>query len=268
MNVPRIVVVGAGFAGLLATKRLALRLGSSADVLLINQADYFLFSPRLIDVLQDRSENLPFRSDLGELAKRHGFRFLQATVGEIDRTAKTLVCTQPDGTVETISFDIVVVSPGATTNYYNTPGAKEFTIDLKTFDSVLKIRERVVQIFERALAATTDEEKRRLLCFSVIGGGASGVEAMFALKTHVEKYLAAQTPELKKFLSFILVQAAPQLLMGFPDAIVDGAISQLHRQGVSLFVSEPVVRVTETGFETVHGRMVPSGLILWCAGLF
>lgn len=267
MRTPQIVIVGAGFAGLLSAKRLSMRLGKSAKVVLLNTSDEFLFAPRLVDVLQERFERLPFRSDLAKLASRYGFRFLKATVTGIDRTEQKITYIANDGAVDEMSYDVVVVCPGATTCYYNTPGAKEFAIDLKTFESILQIRTRIVATFKRATAATNDAERRRLLSFSVVGAGASGVEAIFALKLHTEKYAATHAPELKKFLSFVLVQAAPQVLVGFPDAMVDGAIAQLHRQGISLFLNEPVTRVLSDGFETMHGRQVPSGLVLWCAGL-
>lgn len=267
MKTPRVVIVGAGFSGVLSAKRLAQRLGKGAEIVLFNMTEDFLFSPRLVDVLQDRFERLPFRSDLSKLAKRYKFRFIKANVTKIDRAARRLEYVTDDGSDEEMSYDVVVVSPGATTNYFNTPGAKENAIDLKTFDSILKIRSRIVALFERATAATNDAERRRLLSFSVVGGGASGVEAIFALKLHTEKYAATHAPELKKFLSFSIVQAAPQLLVGFPDSMVDGAIAQIHRQSISLFVNEPVTRVTLDGFETMHGRQIPSGLVLWCAGL-
>lgn len=265
---PRIVIVGAGFSGLLSAKLLARRLHSRADIILMDAKDSFIFSPRLIDILQDRFTHIPYRSDLAGLARRYGYAFVQGCVKKIDRNTRTLsYVSSATRKTETLTYDYLVVSPGATTNFYGIPGAEEYTFDIKNFDSIVRIRERVKSLFEKASRARTAGEKRKLLSFASVGAGATGVEALFAIKINAERYADAHAPELKQHLSFLLIQAAPQILPGFPDALVDGTIAQIHRSGMSLLIGEPVMRVNADDVETIHGRIVPSGLVLWCGGV-
>ncbi len=263
----RILVVGAGFAGVLAARRMAKTLRSQAKVTLINAKDHFLFAPRLIDLLEDPDTKVPYRADLASIAKRDGFTFLQATVTSVKRDRRIVTIKDGDGKEKDLPYDHAVICPGARTNYYHIDGAEENSFDLKDLDSIKKIHARVQELITDSKATKSDTTCRSMLTFVVVGGGASGIEAAFALKNYCEKLIEESAPECQKFLSFVVAQAAPQLLPGFPDSVVDGAVSEITRHGVSVMIGEPVTKVENGSLTTARGGMLPAGLILWCAGL-
>jgi len=262
----QIIIVGAGFSGVIAARQLSRRLQGTADVILVSSRDHFLFAPRLIDLLEDPNTKVPYEADLAAIAKRDGFTFLQATVLSVKRDRRIITVLRA-GKEGDLKYDYAIICPGARIRYYGIEGAEKNTIGLKDLDCVEEIHKKVNELVLELRAKKSDTTCRSIFTFVVVGGGASGIEATFALKRYCEKLIETTAPECHKFLSFVLVQAAPQLLPGFPDSIVDGAASEITRQGVSVMLGEPVIHVEKNSLTTARGGIVPAGLIIWCAGL-
>jgi NADH:quinone reductase (non-electrogenic) len=265
----RIVIVGAGFVGLPAACRIKSTLRDSADVILVDQKDHFLFAPRLIDALAGDVEQDQIKTDLPLIADRFDFRFIQARVDTVDRKKQRVFYTLPasGGTTSSLSYDYLVLCEGAKTSYFNIPGSEEFTRSLKSLNDVYAIHARVHGLVERARHLTTPEQKSETLSFVVVGGGASGVETLMALKRYAERHCEEHAPRLKRFLSFSLMEAGPQILNGFPLNIVHGAMKEMERQNITLNIGEAVSCVENTCVTIAEKKRMPAGLTIWAAGI-
>lgn len=257
----RLVIVGAGFVGLPAARYLKARLGDAADVLLLDSKDHFLFAPRLIDALAGDVREEQIKIDLALVADRSDFRFLQAAVERVDRHDRVVIANG-----RRIPYDVLVLSQGARTCYFDIPGSEENTVCLKRLEDVYRIHARAHEFVLRAKRTTNIEEKRKLLSFVVVGGGASGVESIFALERYLSWHCDRHAPRLRKYLSFTLLDAGPQILNGFPPRVVDGVMKELARKGIFVRVGDAVSCVENTCVVVTKERM-PAALTIWAAGI-
>jgi len=264
----KIVIVGAGFVGLPAARRLKKSLGDSANITLIDEKDHFLFTPRLIDALAGDVKEPLIKTDLKLIADANDFTFLRAHVDAIDRKARRVLLQKSSrGTPTSIPYDILVLSEGARVCYFGIPGSEQHTFCLKRLNDVYGIHQRVHTLVKEALAASTNSQKTALLSFAVIGGGASGVESLIALKKYVGRHCDAHAPTLRRFLSFSLMEAGPQILNGFPTPIVHGTMDVLRRMGISVSIGEAVSCVEATCVTIGKRPPKPTALTIWAAGI-
>lgn len=262
----RIVIVGGGFAGLLTARRLAESQSNRVEITLISATDRFVFAPRLIDALslhEDMTEK--YTASLPDLAKRFGFTFAPGLVSHIDRNGRTVSVATPDAIVP-YPYDLLVLAQGAMTAYYNIPGAEEYTLPLKSWDDITKIHARIQECITRASQATTDDERRAALAFVFVGGGPSGIESAFSVKEYVEGSLKGQ-PTLLPFVSWTLIQGAPQILSGFPPNMAKGAMDELTAHGFKVHVGMSVAAVEREAVRLTNEERIPSSLTLWTAGV-
>lgn len=265
---PHIVIIGAGFVGLSTARRLR-KLLPSATVTLIDQKDHFLFTPRLIDALEHPDyPRASLRADLRPIAKRDGFTFIQGHVDSINRDNKTIFYTTPSSNQreESITYDIIALCQGAQPCYYGIPGVAQNSFALKREEDVHHIHDEVKKRLDIATQNPSDEERRHLLSFVVVGAGPSGVEAVCALKTMVERLCDTSYTDLKPLLSWTLVQAGPQILPGFPTSLVTKTTELLERQGILVRTGATVSGMNQRELQTALGSL-PIGLVIWTAGI-
>ncbi len=265
----RVVIVGAGFAGTLSARLLRKKLSQDIDIVLLDPKDDFLFTPRLIDLLEDPAfSRAHVEKNLHELARRDGFIFLQGRATHIHRDTKTITYepTSSSKKVLTLSYDALVLSQGAHPSFYHIPGAEAHTLPLKTEEDVRHIHGRVQDLLRQADRVATREDKQSLLRFLVVGGGATGIEALCALKVMVERACQKEFAPLLPLLSWGLIQAGPQILPGFPIPIVEKTIKELEQQGIALSMGEAVTEVYADGLKTTT-QTLSASLIVWCAGI-
>jgi NADH dehydrogenase len=172
----------------------------------------------------------------------------------------------PDGSSSSLEYDWLVMSPGSKVAYYGIPGADANAFPLKTLDDVTRIHEALKTVVNEARTATPEVAKH-LLRFVIVGGGPSGIESLFALKRYVSHELLADNPRLRGLLQFTLVDAGKQILNGFKDRIVTGAVKALERQGVEIVTGDPATSVEPHALVLKSGRRLEAGLIVWAAGV-
>ncbi len=259
------MIAGGGFVGLRVARLLAKRLSGSSCVILIDRQEQFVFSPWLIDGLAGEMEPSEYSDAYEAAAKRGCFTFVRAEVKSVDRNAKVVDVTKMDGAHEAIGYDLLVVCPGAKPAYYGIQGAELATQPLKTLEHIEQLHTKLRALVHQARTATT-EERKKLLHFLVVGGGPSGIEALFAMKQYLERHICCDAPALIKELRFTLIEGMPSLLNGFRPSISDGARRELERQGVTV-KTEMLAKSMDHGLITTEGETLSGGLILWCAGV-
>ncbi len=260
-GLPKVVIVGAGFAGLSAARRLA---RARADVLILDRNNYHTFSPLLYQVaaaeLEPEDIIYPVRSTLR--GKKH-LRLLMDEVTGVDsenRLVKTLNHAFP--------YDYLVLSLGSKSSYFGVEGASENTLQLKTLEDAIAIRNHILYRFERALCETDPEKRKRMLTFAVIGGGPTGVEFTGALAELIRGPLSRDYPALDfKEVRLLLLEASDHLLPGLPEPLQLYAKDRLQKMGVDVRMGAMVTRITPGSVFLRGGTVIQLETVIWTAGV-
>ncbi|GAB2274833.1 External alternative NAD(P)H-ubiquinone oxidoreductase B2, mitochondrial [Dionaea muscipula] len=281
-SVPRkkVVVLGTGWAGTSFLKNLN---SSSYEVQVVSPRNYFAFTPLLPSVtcgtVEARSIVEPIRNIVKKKPSKVQFR--EAECYKVDPVNKKVYCKssqQLDGHGHgqeefSVDYDYLVVAMGARANTFNTPGVVENCHFLKEIEDAQRIRRTVIDCFERAnLPNMTDEQRRQILHFVVVGGGPTGVEFAAELHDFVKQDLSDLYPSLDGLASITLLEAADHILNMFDKRITDFAEDKFKRDGIDLKTGSMVTKVTEKEIftkERATGEMksTPYGMVVWSTGI-
>jgi len=257
---PRVITIGAGFAGLTVAKQLA---KASVDITLIDRENHHLFQPLLYQVatagLSPADIAWPIR---GLVRHQRNTRVLLGEVTGVDRVCKHVILENYN-----IAYDVLVLATGATHSYFGNDSWAVHAPGLKTIDDATDIRRRLLLAFERAEMESDASERERLLTIVIIGGGPTGVEMAGAVVELARMALAADFRSIDpKHTRVILVEAGPRLLASFPESLSNHAEQALRRLGVDIRLKQEVTQCTATGV-TLGDQNVPAGTLIWAAGV-
>jgi NADH dehydrogenase len=258
---PRVVIVGAGFAGLSAARALA---GVGVAITLIDRRNFHLFQPLLYQVatagLTPSDIAWPIRSILRD---QRNVRVVLGTVTGVDRDRRRV--TVSDG--ECFEYDWLILATGATHNYFGNEHWASFAPGLKRVDDATTIRRRILLAFERAELSDDPDQRRRLMSFVIVGGGPTGVELAGAIAELARKALARDFRRIDPRQTRItLLQGGSRLLPGFPEKLSRHAAQALESLGVEVRTD---ARVTACDGEGVWlgDEQVLANTVLWAAGV-
>ena len=259
--VPQVVIIGGGFAGLAAARRLR---RVPCQVTIVDRHNHHVFQPLLYQVATAGLSPGDIASPIRWiLRKQERLRVLLATVEHIDTTAKQLVLDGGDR----LAYDYLIVAAGATHSYFGHDEWSETAPGLKTLDDALAIRRRLLLAFEEAEREPNPVYQRRLLTFVIIGGGPTGVELAGALGEIARQALRAEFDNVDPASArIILVEAGSAILPSFPEQLRESARVALLRLGISVRVGQAVTKV-ERGAVWIGDERIEAHTILWAAGV-
>jgi NADH dehydrogenase len=257
---PRVVIVGAGFGGLAAAKRLAKH---SVDVTLIDKRNYHLFQPLLYQVatadLSPADVAWPIRSIF---AKSTNVRVVLGKVEGIDLESREVVSDRIR-----LPYDYLILATGSHHSYF---GHDEWAVHapgLKRIIDATEIRKRILLAFELAEVARTEEERTRQLTFVIIGGGPTGVEMAGAIAELARYTLASDFRNVNPGSArVILVEAGDRLLRAFPERLSAYAKRALEKLGVEVLLNHNVEVRGEEG-ACIGEMVIPTASMIWAAGV-
>ena len=164
---------------------------------------------------------------------------------------------------------MLVVALGATTNFFGTPGAVENSLVLKNLSDAIKIRNRIIDYFERASKETDVEKKRKMLSFVVVGGGATGVEIVSEIAELCSKTLKKYYKEKITCddISITVVNSGPELLAVFDERVRAYALKSLKKNNVRVMLNAKVKEVTPTSVIFADDTKLDTETVVWSAGV-
>lgn len=258
---PQVVIIGGGFAGLAAARRLR---RVPCQVTIVDRHNHHVFQPLLYQVATAGLSPGDIASPIRWiLRKQERLRVLLATVEHIDTAARQLVLDGGDR----LAYDYLIVAAGATHSYFGHDEWSEAAPGLKTLDDALAIRRRLLLAFEEAERELNPDYQRQLLTFVIIGGGPTGVELAGALGEIARQALRAEFDNVDPASArIILIEAGSAILPSFPEPLRESAKVALLRLGISVRVGQPVTKV-EPGAVWIGDERIEAHTILWAAGV-
>jgi NADH dehydrogenase len=258
---PRVVILGAGFAGLTAAQHLA---GADLEVILVDRQNYHLFQPLLYQVatagLSPAQIAAPVRS---VLRRQQNATVRLAKVTGIDKAARQVETSEGH-----IAYDWLIVATGARHAYFGHDEWEPFAPGLKRIEDATALRRRILLAFERAENAAADMMRQRELTFVVVGGGPTGVELAGAIAELAKKALARDFRNIDpRQTRIILIEAGERVLAAFPPSLSADAKRGLEKLGVEVRLGAMVTDVGAMGV-VIDGREgIESDCVIWAAGV-
>lgn len=258
---PRVVVIGAGFAGIHFCKALN---KASVQVVMLDKNNYHQFQPLLYQVatsgLEPDSITFPIRK---VLAGAENTQFRMADVKRIDRENNRVITN-----TGIVDYDYLVIATGSVSNYYGNLAFEKYGVGLKTINDALNIRSLILQNFERAANSCDPEEKDMLTNVAIVGGGPAGVEMAGALAEFKRFVLPKDYPEFDKDnMKIYLIQASGELLQTMSEKAKARTVKDLEKMGVEVLFN---IRVKNYDGETVDlgdKGSLKAATLVWTAGV-
>ena len=256
---PRVVIIGAGFGGLEAAKKLA---GETVRVTVVDRTNYHLFQPLLYQVataaLSPADIAAPVRAIL---SKSKNMEVILAEVESIDVNAKKVRVV-----VEELDYDYLIVATGARHSYFGHPEWEKLAPGLKSLEDAVEIRRRILLAFEYAERISDEAARKAAMTFVVVGGGPTGVEMAGAIAEIARYTLAKDFRHIDPSQArVILVEADPWVLAAFPNDLQISARKQLVDLGVEVRTGIHATNLSEEGLQ-VGDEFIPCRVRIWAAG--
>jgi NADH dehydrogenase len=261
----RVIILGGGFGGLAAAKKLK---RAPVEVTLIDKRNFHLFQPLMYQVatgsLSPGEIAAPLR---GVLSRQRNTQVLLGEAADVDPDAKRV--TLCDGAM--FEYDSLIVATGSQTSYYGNDSWREWAPSLKSVEEATAIRHKILYAFERAERSATEEEARAWLTFVIVGAGATGMELAGALAEISQETLRHDFRKINPSdARIILMEGAPRILGAFPEDLSAKAEKLVARLGVEVVKGVMVTKISKEGVEFKRGDSVEAlaaRTVLWAGGV-
>ncbi len=261
----KIVVLGAGYAGVLAAKKLAKRFKKFKDVsvAIIDKHPFHTMLTELHEVAANRVDQNSIKVSLKRVFAERGVEVITDTALSIDFKAKRVI-----GKSEAYPYDILVLAAGSKPCFFGVPGADEYTFKLWSYKDAVVLKQHIHKSFYMAACEANMEEKKRLLTFYVVGAGFTGVEMAGELAEYVP-ILCEQYEIDHDLVSIYEVDILDRVVPMLPEKLSVKVERQLQRMGVSVEMNTSVVNIGSDFIETERNgerRRQSVGTVIWAAG--
>lgn len=257
----RVVIVGGGFGGLKLARQLK---SQEFQVVLLDRNNYHLFQPLLYQVatagIEPSAISFPFRKIF------HNRKYFHIRICEAQQVISEE--NKLETSIGIIPYDYLVIATGCDTNYFGNEKMAAQTMSLKTTSEALYNRNNIIESFEKAQNISDSEERRKLMTFVIVGGGATGIELSGALAEMRKFILPQDYPDLDiSYMRIILIDAGPRLLAAFSEQSSEEVKEYLETKGVEIKVNCKVENYTDGLLTLGDGSSIRSTNVFWVAGV-
>jgi NADH dehydrogenase len=258
---PHVVVIGAGFGGLEAAKKLA---KAPVRITIIDRYNYHLFQPLLYQVaiagLVPSQIAYPLR---WIFRKQNNVDIHMAEVRSIDFESRYV---KVDGSV--IAYDYLILAVGGQTNFFGMSEVEHHGFQLKNVASAVETRNHLLRMFEEASREVDPERRRALLTFVVVGGGPTGVETAGALAELITHVMAKDYPYMDlNDVRVLLIEAASSLMMAYPDELRKATYNLLRSKNVEIMLNTRLLDYNGLHITLADESMIHTHTLIWTAGV-
>lgn len=265
MSRPRIVIVGAGFAGLRAARTLARTARGRADITLLNPADHFLYLPLLPRVA---AGDLDPRRIAGSLSRTlRGVRLVLGEAGRVDLDARTVGYTGPEGDAGVLAYDRLVLAAGGADELLPVPGIAEHAYGFRGLPEALVLRDHLIRQVEAAASGDSAAERVARCTFVVAGAGYVGAEVAAQGQAFTDALVRGRPARRGMRPRWLLLDAAERVLPDLDERLSRTAERALAERGVDVRLGTSVKEATREGVLLTDGEFVDSRTLVWCVGV-
>ncbi len=268
VNIPetakkRIVIIGAGFAGLKLAKKLV---GSGYQIVLIDKNNYHQFQPLFYQVASSGLEPSSILFPLRKIFQSRKDVYIRvAEVYAIDTEKKEI-----QTSLDTVWYDYLVIATGVNSNFFGMKNLAKHAIPMKSVAEAMALRNRILTNLEKAVTLFDEfeEEKKALLNVVVVGGGPTGVEIAGAIAEMKEFVLPKDYPDLNMDLMQVsIIEGSPSLLANMSKHASEKSLFYLKRLGINVRVNTRVVDYNGEILKLGDGEEIKTKLVIWAAGI-
>ncbi|MEV8592897.1 FAD-dependent oxidoreductase [Streptomyces sp. NPDC052012] len=265
MSRPRIVIVGAGFAGYRAARNLARLARGRADITLLNPTDYFLYLPLLPQVAAGILE--PRRVTISLSGTLPDVRLVLGEADRIDLDGRTVHYTGPEGDSGTLAYDRLVLAAGSVNKLLPIPGVAEHAHGFRSLPEALYLRDHVTRQIELAASADDPKSCAARCTFVVVGAGYTGTEVAAHGHLFTEAQVRKQPLRSGMRPRWLLLDIAERVLPELDERLSRTADRVLRERGVDVRMGTSVKEATHDGVLLTDGEFVDTRTLVWCVGV-
>ncbi|MDO0910389.1 NAD(P)/FAD-dependent oxidoreductase [Streptomyces sp. DT2A-34] len=265
MSRPRIVIVGAGFAGYRAARTLSRLTRHQADITLLNPTDYFLYLPLLPQVAAGILE--PRRVTVSLSGTLPHVRLVLGEAEAIDLDGRTVHYTGPEGDGGTLTFDRLILAAGSVNKLLPIPGVAEHAHGFRGLPEALYLRDHVTRQVELAAAADDPENCSARCTFVVVGAGYTGTEVAAQGKLFTDAQVRKHPLRAGIRPRWLLLDIADRVLPELDERLSRTADRVLRQRGVEVRMGTSVKEATHGGVLLTDGEVVDTRTLVWCVGV-
>jgi len=262
----KIVIIGAGYAGILTAKKLAKKFkkNDTVSITIIDRNPFHTMLTELHEVAANRVDEDSIKIGLKKVFAGRKVNVVLDNVESIDFNSQFIV-----GKNEKYFYDYLVLAAGSKPTYFGVTGAEEFSHKLWSYEDAVNLKEHIHNSFRKAALQTNVDEKKRLLTFYVVGAGFTGVEMVGELAEYVpilcEKYEID-----RQFVKIVNVDILKRTVPNLPEKLSNKVEKRLKKMGVSLMLNSSVCGIGPDFIEVKSGdacTRYSAGTVVWAAGI-
>jgi NADH dehydrogenase len=260
----KVLVVGGGFGGITAVRKLVDALNGSRDVgvALLDRVNFTTFYPMVPKVVSSNVEIGHLAHSIRSIITPLGADFNQAEVEGVDFEARRVRSNKGD-----FPYDYLVLAPGSRTAFFNATGVRENAIDLKGLREALQVRNTIIDRLEEAQWSRGAHDDA-LLTFVFVGGGPTGVEGVAGTHDLIHNVLKPDYPDVDfDRVRLVLVNSGPRILKDIDPSLANAAIHRLAAQKIEVMNDAKVTEIRPDAVVLSDGRAIPARTTVWAAGV-
>ncbi len=265
-GLPRIVIVGAGFAGFNAARELSGLVAGAAEIVVINSTDYLLYLPLMPQVAGGLLE--PRHICVSLPSRLRGVRFVLGTVQHVDARDRQIVrWDSPEGGSGECHYDRLILTVGSVNKLLPIPGLAEYAHGFRSIAEAAYLRDHIIRQLELAQIAADPAEREARCTFLVVGAGYTGTEVA-AQGQLLSTRLVRRMPRLRnQKIRWMLIDTAPRVLPDLDPRLSKTAHRVLRRRGVEIRTGQSVTEVMSGEVHMSTGEKVATRSLIWCVGV-